>query len=276
MTAIDQTEEVYTVLSYHPEWDVPLQEKYVYQFQHKQLPPLKPNQISIHGTDVIQDDEAVLINAFIRNTLEKAIQFEEVTLLLLNEEGAVLARKTFELLSMGEIPAVSSRPWKFLFMKEDLTEGAVIPETGWKLAFELKQRAQAPSQHALKLDQSWESRLNEAQKGQLENLVKNLPALTPGEVNLMGLEAKFQGEDGSLIVTLLIRNGGERSIELQQIPLIVEDAAGDVAASGAFQLDSLVVEANTSKPWTFIFPSSLVQKSDADLSRWRVTAPSAK
>ncbi len=49
-------------------------------------------------------------------------------------------------------------------------------------------------------------------------------------------------------------------MKLEQIPLIVEDASDEVIAKGGFKLDNLEVKANTSKPWTFIFPKELAVK----------------
>ena len=68
--------------------------------------------------------------------------------------------------------------------------------------------------------------------------------------------------NGPLHTTLLIRNGSEKNMKLEQLPLIVEDASGEVIAKGGFQFDNLEVKANTSKPWTFIFPKELLLKED--------------
>jgi SLAP domain-containing protein len=91
-------------------------------------------------------------------------------------------------------------------------------------------------------------------------------------VNFMGLQAK-KSEDGNLHVTMLIRNGSDKNIQLQQLPLEVVDATGDVIAKGGFALNDFEVKANTSKPWTFIFPSSLVLKEEIDLSVWKAYPP---
>ena len=85
----------------------------------------------------------------------------------------------------------------------------------------------------------------------------------------MGIQAQID-DNGALHTTLLIRNGGEKNIRFEQLPLIVEDASGEVIAKGTFKFDKLEVKANTSKPWTFIFPKELVSNDQVDLSKWRV------
>jgi accessory Sec system S-layer assembly protein len=267
----DETEDglVKTTLSFHPDWELTNQEKYVYQYKHEQLPLLKPNQISITGIRLIEYNEGFVVVAFLRNTLPKAVRFETVNLILLDENEKAIAKKQFELDGLGELPAMTCMPWRFLFSNEDkLTD--TIPAEGWKIAFELKQ---PKPEHQLDLAESWEQQLSPLQKEQLEKLVTSLPELKQGEINFMGLEAKLTNEQ-NLAVTVLIRNGTDKNIQLEQIPLIVEDAAGDVISKGGFTLNDFEVKAHTSKPWTFIFPKELIVKDHPDLTRWKVYPPS--
>jgi SLAP domain-containing protein len=88
-------------------------------------------------------------------------------------------------------------------------------------------------------------------------------------VNFTGFQVKPQPE-GNLAVSLFIRNGNKQHINLEQLPLELLDATDEVVARGSFKLDNLEVKANTSKPWTFIFPSQMVTKENPDLSRWTI------
>ncbi|MET3726991.1 accessory Sec system S-layer assembly protein [Fictibacillus halophilus] len=261
-------EEVETSLHYSPAY-MPTQElKYVYQFLNLDLTPLKPNQVSLSGIDLKQDGGDVTVTAFIRNSLDKAIQLQEIPLLLLGVEDEMLGRKVFNFAEVGEIPAKSSTPWVFTFSGDELATVEEFPKTGWKLAFELK----TARRHELDLEESWANSLPEEDKARLHQLVAEIQAPKPGEVNFMGLQAK-QTSEGNLHVTMLIRNGSDKNIQLQQLPLEVTDASEEVIAKGGFTLDDLEVKANTSKPWTFIFPSDLVLKENVDLSVWKAYPP---
>lgn len=262
--------EVKTKLRLLPNMKIGQEEKYYYQFLNNELPLLKENQISLSGIEVkTNEDGKVFVQAFIRNSLAKSIQFKEpVPLLLLGPDGDVLARKEFDLSVIGDIPAESSLPWQFLFEERNVRVKE-IPQTDWKLAFELK-KTQEP--HALDLEESWEKSLADTDKEKLEQLVKSITPPKAGEVNFMGIQARIH-EDGSLHTMLLIRNGSEKNVKLEQLPLTVEDASGDVIASGGFKFDNLEVKANTSKPWTFIFPKELLQKESIDLSTWKAYPP---
>ena len=75
-------------------------------------------------------------------------------------------------------------------------------------------------------------------------------------------------------MSIFIRNGHNKAINLEQLPLEIIDATGKQIAKGSFKMDPiLTVQPDSTKPWTFIFPAELVDAKDADLSRWtaRVT-----
>ncbi|WML50618.1 SLAP domain-containing protein [Neobacillus sp. PS3-34] len=99
--------------------------------------------------------------------MSQPIRFDSIDLVLLDENENTVAKKQFELDSLGEIPPLSCTPWRFLFSNEDkLAE--TLPEEGWSIAFELK--APAERKHELDLDDSWESQLTPVQVEQLEKL----------------------------------------------------------------------------------------------------------
>lgn len=259
-----QDEEITTSLSIHPNWNLPKEKEYVFRFLNNDLHPLKPNQISLSGVELGQDEKGIQVTAFLRNSLSKGIKLEKVELLLLDVDQTVLARKEFNLEELGEIPGESSRPWMFIFEKETIVKTAV-PSEGWSLAFNVS----SLQPHRLDLDQKWDDSLPQEEKNKLETVVASLPELKPREFNLMGIQAKFM-DNGELATTILFRNGNPKSVQVQQLPLEVIDANQEVVARGSFVLEQFEVKANTSKPWTFIFPADMVTKTDADLSKWAV------
>lgn len=265
------SDAVYTTLMFHEKEEYDKADTYVLRFHHQQLPSLKPNQISLSGIRLIRFEEDVIVEAFIRNTLSRPVRFEMLDLVLLSEDGQILAKGSFDLSDMGELPALSAMPWRFYFEEEELlTENTNIPDDGWKIAFELK----SSQEHQLDLAPNWDKQLSQAQKEQLKKLVAGLPKLNKDEVNFMGLEAKMK-EDGSFAVTVLIRNGSTKSMKIEQLPLIVEDGDGEQVCQGGFTLNDFEVKANTTKPWTFIFPKGLIKKENPNLSKWKVYPPNA-
>jgi accessory Sec system S-layer assembly protein len=260
-------ELVETELSLHPSWNLPKEQEYVFRFLNNELSPLQPNQISISGAEWEEDNGIVRFTAFIRNSVSKAIVFEKTELLLLNEEKQVIARKEFDLAELGEIPAKSSRPWFFNFSTIDFINREKLKKEGWSLSFNVS----SMQKHRLDLDENWKQALPQQEIEKLENHIQTLPKLKTKEFNLSGLAIRIQ-EDESIAISLLLRNGNYRSIKIEQLPLTLLDANGDVVAQGVFKAE-IDVKANTTRPWTFIFPKEKVVKDNPDLSKWKVVVP---
>lgn len=262
------TEEVDTPLSLAEDWDISQEQLYVFQFLSNDLEPLKQNQLSISGIDLEQDEQGnTVVKAFVRQTLDEAIELGEVELLLLDEKGELIASQRFDLSELGTLPARTARPWVFVFNKENV-EVDEVPEENWTIAFNVE----SMMPHRLDLDEAWEKALSQEQKDSLAKVIEGLPKLQPKEVNIIGFQITEQ-EDQSLAVSLFVRNGHTKRINIEQMPLEILDANQKVVAKGSFDLAPLSVKANTSKPWTFIFPKEMVDLQDADLSRWTAKIP---
>lgn len=261
---ISESNSVKTELSYHPSWNIPKEQQYVFQFLLNELEPLKPNQLSLSGLEIDEEDGSWLVKAFFRSSLAKPIQLGSIELLLLDSSKNVLASKEFDFSELGEIPGNSARPWVFKFDTQTLASQE-LPAVGWQLAFNLK----SFEPHKLQLDESWEKSLPKEQKAALEKLLSTLPSLKEDEVNITGVQLT-DNPDGGLAVTVFIRNGSNKTLSFQQIPLLLSDANNEIVAKGSFKLDNFEVQSNTTKPWTFIFPKELINKDAKDLSKWTI------
>lgn len=265
----ESTDEVETTLSLHPQWELSQEQEYVFRFLANELEPLKPNQISLSGIDIDVEpaNGSWLVKSFFRSSLEQSISVGSVELMLLDAEGKTLASQEFDLKELGDIPGKSARPWVFVFTKDNIFVEEP-PAENWKLAFNV----QSMVPHKLELEQAWEDGLTAEQKEALEKVVDNMPKLKPREVNFAGFQVKKQ-DDGSIAASIFIRNGHSKQINIEKLPLELVDATGEIVARGSFDLAPLSVKANTSKPWTFIYPKEMVQKEEPDFSRWTIRVP---
>ncbi|MFF5993814.1 accessory Sec system S-layer assembly protein [Lysinibacillus sp. KU-BSD001] len=262
--------EVKTKLSFHPDWHVPQEQQYVFNFLANDLQPLKPNQLSLAAINIEEDKKtsAWNVKAFFRSSLSQPIELGEIELLLLDKEGNRIGAQTFNFKELGVIPPNSARPWVFEFDKASI-EGNEIPEEGWTIAFNLI----SLRGHQLDLDETWKKQLPKEQQEKLAEIVKDLPKLGKQEVNFTGLQVHLN-DDQSLHASIFIRNGNDKAINLEQLPLEIVDANAKLVAKGSFKMDPvLTVQPNSTKPWTFIFPAELVTAEGADLSRWTARVP---
>lgn len=265
----DANRDVVTKLSFHPEWNVPQEQKYVFNFLANDLAPLKPNQLSLSAINIEPTAQGAWnVKAFFRSSLAEAIELGEIELLILDKDDNRLASHYFNFKELGVIPAESARPWIFTFPTSSVV-AEDVPEEGWKISFNLL----SLRGHQLDLDETWKKQLPETEQEKLAEIVKTLPKLGKTEVNFTGLQAKVN-EDGSMHASIFIRNGHDKAINLEQLPLEIIDARGEIIAKGSFKLDPVLsVQPNTTKPWTFIFPQELVNIKGIDLSRWTARVP---
>lgn len=269
-TPLSTKSQVKTKLSFHPDWNVPQEQQYVFNFLANDLQPLKPNQLSLAAINIEEDKKsgAWNVKAFFRSSLSQPIELGEIELLLLDKEGKRIGAKTFNFKELGVIPPNSARPWVFEFDKASV-EAEEVPEEGWTIAFNLI----SLRGHQLDLDETWKKQLPKEQQEKLAEIIKGLPKLGKTEVNFTGLQVRLN-DDQSLHASIFIRNGNDKSINLEQLPLEIIDANGKRIAKGSFKMDPvLTVQPNSTKPWTFIFPAELVEAEGADLSRWTARVP---
>ncbi|MFB4161655.1 accessory Sec system S-layer assembly protein [Geomicrobium sp. JSM 1781026] len=265
------TAHVDTELSIHPDWKLPQEDVYSFRFLNIECDSLLPNQLSIAGIkldDKDSEDWGLDATVFFRHSMNKTIELGETTLALLDQNDQVLGRKTLSLKEVGKLPPKSSRPWVIPFTKDELNIEEK-PEEGWKVVFQLKPSAR---KHSLDLDEKWQKTLPSKDIQDLESLVERLDKPKATEVNLLGLKAAKR-DNGDIQLIILIRNGSEKTVNLEKVPLVLEDAEGDELAKAVFSPKDLKVKANTSKPWVFIFPEKMIKKEEYSIDQWKVYMP---
>ncbi|WP_440895377.1 accessory Sec system S-layer assembly protein [Amphibacillus sp. Q70] len=265
MSDINQEDPVYvsTKLSISPHIPVSDEAYDYYQEQQKKLPKMKRNQLSIVGLDIDKDQEnQIIVTSFIRSTVEKPIHLKTSTIILLDQNSAPFAKVVVDFSNLGTLPPKTSRPWILTFPKESILQDDRNKLAAWSLAFERE------SKHKLDLSDMGKNTISEFSKAKLEEIAQKTP-LEKNELSLLGLSAK-RNESDELVTTLLIRNGTMRDLQLKQLPLKFYDAEGDISAKGTFKLAHLMIQANTSKPVTLVFPKSGIIKKQMDLSSWSI------
>lgn len=258
-------ESVKPALFLPAEWNIGKEQEYVLRFLSNELPSLKPNQISLDGISVNASSQSKVWNveAFVRSSVNQPINLGTAELLLLDNKENISASHEFDLSKIGEIPANSNIPWIFEFPESSIT-GDVIPADGWKLAFDVM----SLQTHSLDLENDWKEKLSVEDQKKLADLVDSLPPLKKNQVNITGFQSNFINE-GGLAISLFIRNGSKKDIQMIKFPLEVRDASGSVVATGVFELKDFVVKRNTTKPWTFVFPKENVLVPNPDMSSWK-------
>ncbi|MCP3031451.1 accessory Sec system S-layer assembly protein [Halobacillus sp. A1] len=259
---------IYPKLSLHPEWKVSDEDEYVFKFLNTEMKPLKPNQLSIHGYDLSIQNRKLIVDVFIRSSISRSVRLKMTTILLLNNEHEKVAQKEVDLKNAGTLPSNSSRPWTIEFERKDFFKDvySLSFEDGWKIVFE---QTKPSNKHSLSLDYIWREKLSVVDVEKLEKYVSSLTLPINDQLIFHALKATYS-QTGELHATILIRNSSKQDYKIKYLPLRFEDANQQVIGECEFSFQDFVVQANTSKPWTFIFPKPPLADYEADLSEWRL------
>jgi len=221
---------------------------------NNEVGPMRANNIDVHGMKVTEKDHGWEVKGIIRHTLANRISFEEIDVLMIDEDESVAARSFINLSSVGLIERNTAVPMTMTFPKETLNQDKP-PSSGWKLRVNLANN----STHTLEFEPLWDERLTDVEKQEWTRVVKTLPGLKENEVNFHFIRAEAQGED-RIALTMLIRNGRENLVQFKKLALSLKDHQGELIAKAHFDASFMKVKSNTSKPWTFVFEPNDIQQ----------------
>lgn len=140
-----------------------------------------------------------------------------------------------------------------------ITEEQRIASGDWKIYIETRS-------HRLLLHENWERAVSTKDREKFQELFDASPSPRENELLFLPVRAGINYEN-HLFATVLIQNGSKQDLFFENFPLIINDASM-LAAEHRFTIKELVVKANTSTPWTFIFPKDTVKQKNLDFSDW--------
>ena len=70
-----------TQIDFSTDWELPAQEKYIFQFFHQQLENLEANQLHVHGVKLYTVDSGIVVTAILRHSLPKKLILDQVVLM---------------------------------------------------------------------------------------------------------------------------------------------------------------------------------------------------
>lgn len=127
--------------------------------------------------------------------------------------------------------------------------------------------------HRLVLQETWERAMSAKDREMFQKLFDTSLHPQDNEILFLPVRAGINAEN-NLFATVLIQNGREENLYIEDFPLIVEDTSS-VVAEHRFTIKELVVKANASTPWTFIFPEATIMRKKVDLSTWSLRSSQA-
>lgn len=251
---------------------ISMEERYVLQFFVSELPEMAEGELAIDGYKLTQDEAGMMLQAIVRNNMDVDIEIGTVPIVLIDADHNMVVRSMFDLTSFGEVPARKAMPCRFFLPFSDfLVHQADL--SNWMIGFQMEDGRVMRAVTELDFEQSTDFSLEEhveAQDQQVLDAIQRAIAETEGQVNMFGTSLG-QGENGELIVELLLRNGRNEVVEMTDgMVFTILDAARDVVASRAFDFSSVKVEPKSVQRLVLEYEVGDWQKAEPDFSEWSV------
>lgn len=260
-----------TKLSLNPEADATASniQKQILEDEIKELSPIKESEVDIEGVYAFKNKDKLEVKVFIRNGFSQAINFDVVEIALLDSKDTVLAKQLFNLKKLGDIPTSSARPWKLYFDNENVFSDK-IPLKGWKVAF-------SNIEAGVYADVDFEGlpeNISDESKFVLYKFLNELPKLKESTVGFskfsMGIE-----ESGNFLITLLIRNGCNKGVNIDKFPVTVRDDNKKVVFSAMFDFN-IRINPYKARLVNLIYKTNLRPEKSVDLTDWNLTIEQVK
>jgi SLAP domain-containing protein len=110
------------------------------------------------------------------------------------------------------------------------------------------------------------------EKKKYEKFLDELPRLRRGQASISAYDVVLNNK-GDLSVTIVLRNGSDKAIKVEKLPITVKDARDIVIAKGIFELgeEQVAVGPNKAKLYNFVFTGKDILEDELHLSKWSVT-----
>ncbi|WLD93232.1 SLAP domain-containing protein [Alkalihalobacillus sp. AL-G] len=122
--------------------------------------------------------------------------------------------------------------------------------------------------HKLMFEPSWQKAISPIDRKSITDIFENS---TPVQNRVIYTQIRAaMNHRGALLAMVLVQNGTEEAFSIQDLTLQYEERGRGVVAQNSFNLPEIITEANTSMPWTFVFPKSSINQRPL-LKDWTVT-----
>lgn len=242
-----------------------VQKNYLEEEMNEVIPEIENGQVNITGVYIFDEGDKFEAKIYIVNGLSKSINLDKVPLCIVNSKGEQLGYEIFDLNGMGDIPPCSARPWKIYFDKKNVVVDE-IQQDDWKIVFDSK--IKAVSYANIELEAIPES-LDVKEIATFKEFMATLPKLEQGQVSISVFTiTQYQNDD--LLITLIARNGVNKSIKLEKLPITIETSDGRIVVKGSFDLENFEINAGKARILSLIFKKELLLEEEFDLSSCKV------
>lgn len=252
-------------LSLAPEVEVVMsevQKDYLEEEMAETIPQMEKGQINISGVYAYKDGDKLEVKFYIVNGLNQEINLEKVPLKIITSTGEEVAYQVFDLKEMGNIPPCSARPGKVYFNKGNVFVDE-IKHDDWKLVFD--GNMQAVKYADIEFEKFPED-MTEKDKNAFNEFLKKIRKVEKGQF-AANVFTMLQYKNGDILLTLVFRNGSDKEVALEKLPLTLEDENKDVIFSAIYTLEDFKISAQKARILSVVVKKDILLKDEVDLTK---------
>jgi len=229
------------------------------------LPEIEEGEVSINGIYTFDMGEKIEVSVYLRNGLSNQINFDKIPLEIVNKNGEIIAKQTIDMSDFGILPPFSARPYKVYFDKTNLVVGA-ISNDDFVVRFE--ESMSAINTVVVELEDMAED-IDYDLKSSFTKFLDKLPLIKAGDVSIEVFKT-LRGMDNTISVVFMIRNGCDKNIKLERLPIVVKDEKNQVVAKGVFEVENVSVNPHKAKVYDFTITKDHIINQDFDITKCSV------
>ncbi|MCB2289506.1 SLAP domain-containing protein [Clostridium sp. CS001] len=230
-----------------------------------ELPTIENGQVSISGTYIFHMVDKIEVSVYLRNGLSTQINFDKVPLVIVNKNGDVLAKQIMDMGDFGILPPFSARPYKVYFDKANLLVDTISNDD-----FQIQFESSISAINTVKVElEDIPENMDYDLKSSFTNFLAKLPLIKAGDVNIEVFKT-LRGMDNSISIVFMIRNGCDKVIKLERLPIMIKDEQEEVVAKGMFDIENVSVNPHKAKVYDFTITEDYIVNKDFDISTCKV------
>lgn len=252
-------------LSLAPEVQVVMSEvqrDYLEEEMAETIPQMEKGQINISGVYAYKDGDNLEVKFYVVNGLNQEINFEKVPLKIITSSGEEVAYQVFDLKEIGNIPPCSARPGKIYFNKGNVFVDE-INNNDWKLVFDGNMQA---VRHADIEFEKFPEDMTEKDKNAFNEFLKKISKVEKGQF-AANVFTMLQYKNGDILLTLVFRNGADKEVGIEELPLTLEDENGDIVFSAVYTLEGFKVSPEKARILSVVVKKEILMKEEVDLTK---------
>lgn len=238
-------------------------EKDIFREEFETLINLEKNQIHLDNVYAYFNNDTIEVQSYIRSSLKSDICFGKVKFNLVDKFDNLVADKVINMKKFGIIPSDGGRILKLFFKKEEIYND--------RFEGELELRFSSSIEIAKTIECELDNLSCDVDISEKVHIEEYFKSLSPLKVDEISIEAyKLIQNEEEIEIIFIIRNGKDRPIKIEVLPVWIVDDNGSIIGGGNYNVDNISVTSKKANIYKLTIKSDNIYNRNSDLDKCRI------